>query len=61
MDKPHHTFYGECRLKELLGGYFVIIHEGFHNEFEEFRGTCKVKSMIGPTHTLVKGIKLLKV
>ena len=52
------TFYGECPLKELLGGNSVIINEHLQDEFEEFRG--KIQCAIGTTHILVKGIELLK-
>ena len=52
------TFYGECPLKELLGGNFVLVNEALQDEFEEFRR--KIQCMIGTTHTLVKGVELLK-
>ena len=54
----YRTFYGECPLKELLGGNFVIVNEHLQEEFEEFRG--KIQCTIGTTHILVKGIELLK-
>ncbi|KAL5499489.1 hypothetical protein EMCRGX_G010916 [Ephydatia muelleri] len=54
----YRTFYGECPLKELLGGNSVIINEHLQDEFEEFRG--KIQCAIGTTHILVKGIELLK-
>ena len=54
----YRTFYGECPLKELLGGNFVIVNEHLQEEFEKFRG--KIQCAIGTTHILVKGIELLK-
>ena len=54
----YRTFYGECLLKEVLGGNFVIINEDLQVEFEEF--IAKIQCMIGTTHTLVKGVELLK-
>ena len=34
----YRTFCGECPLKVLLGGNFVIVNEHLQDEFEEFRG-----------------------
>ena len=54
----YRTFYGECPLKELLGGNCVIVNEHLQKEFEKFRG--KIQCAIGTAHILVEGIELLK-
>ena len=55
----YRTFYGKCPLKQLLGGNFVIVTEHLQDGLEEFRG--KIQCAIGTTHTLVKGVELLKI
>ena len=49
----YRTFYmyGDCLLKEMFGGNFVIINEEF---------IAKIQCMIGTTHTLIKGVEVLK-